>query len=111
MAPDDLSIWAGQWLLIVPAGLVTPTPPPAEVDPAEAANPPASGLTPMAMRNSPTPGPTRTSIQAASATPTPPDSGFAAQIKIDPVLAGLLGLVTLGLILSLSSGIKINRRN
>ena len=106
MAPDDSSIWAGQWLLIVPAGLVTPTP-----IPAEATAPSASGLTPIAIRIPPTPSPTRTPIHTVTATPAPPNFGLASQIKIDPVLAGLIGLATLGLILSLSSGVKINRRN
>jgi len=105
MAPDDSSIWAGQWLLIVPAGLVTPTPPPAEADPAETAAYSAFGLTPIAIRLSPTPGPTRTLIQAVTATFAPPNSGLASQIKIDPILAGLIGFTTLGLILVLSSAV------
>jgi LysM repeat protein len=106
MAPDDSSIWAGQWLLIVPAGLVTPTPVPAET-----AAPTASGPAPVALRISPSPGPTRTPTQAATATPASPDNGLAARIKIDPILAGLIGLAALGLILTLSSGIKSKRRD
>jgi LysM repeat protein len=106
MAASDSSIWAGQRLLIVPAGLVTPTPLPAEASPAVP--------TPLAMRSSATPAPTRTPLQAAGAAPTAtnglPASGLAARIKIDPVLAGLLGLAALGLLLTLSSGIKIKRR-
>ncbi len=111
MAPDDSSIWAGQWLLIVPAGLVTPTPLPTEANPASAATPSASGLTPIAISVPPTPGPTRTPIQAVTATPVPPTSGLASLIKIDPILAGLIGFTALGLILFLSSGVKFNRRN
>ena len=111
MAPDDSAIWAGQWLLIMPAGLVTPTPPPIEADPTKAAAPLASGLTPIAIRLSPTPGLTHTPFQALAATLAPPSTGLASQIKIDPILAGLIGFATLGLILVLSSGVKINRRN
>jgi LysM repeat protein len=106
MAPDDSSIYAGQWLLIVPAGLVTPTPP--EADPAAAATSTASSQTPT--RISPTPGLTSTPIQTMTATPTPPNIGLASRIKIDPIIAGLAGLAVLGLILVLSSGIKVNRR-
>lgn len=109
MAPDDSAIWAGQRLLIVPAGLVTPTP--AESSPRATAAPQASGLTPLAIRISPTPGPTRTAVQVVSAPPAPPDSGHPAAIQFDPVLAGLIGLSTLGLILYISSGVKIHRRN
>jgi hypothetical protein len=111
MAPDDSAIWAGQWLLIVPAGLVTPTPPASEAGATKAPAPTAAGPTAMAMRLSPTSGSTRASIQAVTATLAPPSSGPAAQIKIDPALAGLIGLAALGLILFLSSGVKIKRRN
>ena len=111
MAPDDSAIWAGQWLLIMPAGLVTPTLPPTEAAPTTSAAPFASGLTPIAIRLSPTPSLTHTPFQALAATLAPPSSGLALQIKIDPILAGLIGFTTLGLILVLSSGVKINRRN
>ena len=53
----------------------------------------------------------RTPIQAVTAAPASPNSSLASQIRIDPLLAGLIGLATLGLILFLSSGVKINRRN
>ena len=111
MAPDDSSIWAGQWLLIVPAGLVTPTPSLAAADPAEATAPSISGATPIAISISPTPNPTRTPIQAVTAAPAPPNSGLTSRIKIDPILAGLIGFTALGLILLLSSSVKISRRN
>jgi uncharacterized protein YkwD len=103
MAPDDSAIWAGQWLLIVPAGLVTPTPALAKTSPTAAA--------PPATRTVPTLAPSRTPAAGATATNAPPDTGLAARIKIDPVLAGLLGLAAVGLILTLSSGIKIKHRN
>jgi LysM repeat protein len=111
MAPDDSTIWAGQWLLIVPAGLVTPTPPPATAAPAAAAAPALSAPTPIALRLSPTPAPASAPVQAVAAPPAPPETGLASRLQIDPVLAGLLGLIALGLILTLSSGIKINRRS
>ena len=110
MAPDDSSIWAEQWLLIVPAGLVTPTSPPAEAEPSETAAPSASGQTPNSILNSHNPTSTPTPTKTVTATPAPTDSSLSTQIKIDPILAGMIGLVVMGLILVLSSGIKIYRR-
>jgi hypothetical protein len=130
MAPNDSAIWAGQWLLIVPAGLVTPTPaiavPPIDLrltaapqrsdlrltdaELAEAAALIASDLPPTVTRSATrtataTHEATRTPLQTPTATstsstlPAPPDSGLAAQTKIDPVMAGLVGLATLGFLL------------
>jgi hypothetical protein len=128
MAPNDSAIWAGQRLLIVPAGLVTPTPaiavpsidlgltaapspaatqarrqaqqsdlrPQADTEPATRT---ASSLLPTATRT-PLQTPTATSTSSTlPALPAPPDSGLAAQTKIDPVMAGLVGLATLGFLL------------
>ncbi len=111
MAPDDSAIWAGQWLLIVPAGLVTPTPALVETDLVEATSSTTSSLTPKTIRNSPTPTPTPSPTKTVTATPAPRNSGLTTQIKIDPILVGLIGLVVLGMILVLSPVIKINRRN
>jgi len=109
MAPDDSAIWAGQWLLIIPAGLVTPTPALVETDLVEATSYTTSSLTPKTIRNSPTP--TSSPSEAVTTTPAPMDSSPTKHIKIDPILAGLIGVVILGLILVLSSGLKIIRRN
>lgn len=109
MAPDDSAIWAGQWLLIVPSGLVTPTPPAAF--PTGTALSSAPGLTPSAIPISPTPSLTPTPIEADTPTPARPDPSPTRRVEIDPFLAGIIGLGTLGLIIVLSSGVRINRRD
>jgi hypothetical protein len=109
MAPDDSAIWAGQRLLIVPPGLVTPTP--ADFDPGKTAVPTTSDLTALAIRISQPPSPTRPTIRAVSATLVPIQTGRTALMQIDPILTGLIGLAALGLILLISSGLKIHRRN
>jgi uncharacterized protein YkwD/LysM repeat protein len=126
MAPNDSAIWAGQRLLIVPAGLATPTQSIAvqsidlrvtDAEPAEVAALTASDLPPTVTRtalrvSTSTPRATRTPFQTLTATstsstsPASPDSGLASQIKIDPVLAGLAGLATLGFLLFVFSSVK-----
>lgn len=105
MAPGDTAIWAGQRLLIVPAGVVTPTP--VEPGRGETSAPTTSGPSPLGMRVSPTPSPNRSAFQAVSTTPPLPGSSHKESIRIDPVLTGLIGLATLGFILVISSGVKI----
>lgn len=107
MAPGQADIYAGQKLLIFPAGMFTPIP--------EASATPAvlgSSPQPVAMLATPTPRFTATRVQALTATPTPASqAGRKASVKVDPILAGLIGMATLGLILLLSSGVKINRHD
>jgi len=111
MAPEDSAIWAEQWLLIVPAGLVTPTPVLVETDHVEATSSTVSSLTLKPICNSPTPTPTPSPSEAVITTPAPTDSSPTKHITIDPILVGLIGQVILGLILVLSSSLKIIRRN
>jgi hypothetical protein len=63
------------------------------------------------MVSSPSLVPTRTPTQAVSAMPRPPSSVQARWIKMDPVLAGLIGLICLGVGLFLFSSAWINRRS
>lgn len=111
MAPDDTAIWAGQWLLIVPAGFVTPTSSTVEADPSATAALTASSQIPSSILNSPSPTMTPSPTKTDTATSTPIASSNSSQIKIDPILAGLIGLVVMGLILVFSSVFKINRCN
>jgi LysM repeat protein len=103
MAPGQTDIYAGQKLLIIPAGMYTPVPSATATAGAVTSSP-----QPVAMLATPTPRLTATRVHALTATPTPPTTPGAA-LKIDPVLAGLIGMATLGLILVLSSSIKIKR--
>jgi hypothetical protein len=101
MAPGDVMIYAGQKLLIVPGGSVTP---PAQTTVAT----PTPVRTKLARITLP-PGGTPTRVPALTATPRPAALA-ASPLKIDPVMIGLIGMAMIGLILFLSSSVKIRRR-
>jgi LysM repeat protein len=102
MAADDVMIYDGQKLLIVPAGTITPQ--------SEAMLATATPDKPKLARITMGPRPTSTRAQALTATPRPAALA-AARVKIDPVMVGLIGMAALGLILFLSSSVKITRKN
>ena len=104
MAPGQSDIYAGQRLLIIPAGSITP---PAG-QPAET-TPTAAQITPFPTS---TRTPTRTLLPTPTLTPTPaPKQALGLKLPkgVDPILLGLIGMAVLGLALFLGSGIKIRR--
>lgn len=112
MAPGSTDIYAGQKLLIIPAGAATATP----VETRSAASQSGSPTLSLAISQATdTLFPTLT-IQPVGAlspvAPTPqPQAGFRRSAHIDPFLAGLVVLCLAGLILFLTSGVKIQRGN
>jgi LysM repeat protein len=111
MAPDDSAIWAGQWLLIIPAGLVTPTPPATLTAPATSAYPTASALSALVTHTNSTARPIGTPSQPVVDTPVIIHPRFASRVNIDPLLTGLVGLTVLGVILVLSPLVRKIRRS
>jgi hypothetical protein len=104
MAAGQNDIYAGQRLLIIPAGSITP---PAQVTEAAA----APEVTPSPFIT-PTRYPTRTPLPTGAPSPTagPTSNGVRSLKGLDPVLAGLIGMALLGLALFLVSGVKVNRK-
>lgn len=109
MAASDNNIYAGQKLLIIPAGTVTPPSPATEAAAAMAAA--VSPVTPSPYVT-PTRYPTHTPPPTEVSSPTPKSTsvGVGAIKGLDPILAGLIGMALIGLALFLVSGVKINRK-
>lgn len=101
MAAGDSAIYAGQKLLIIPAGEFTPSPAPAASPSPQIAAAFPTLVSPV--RGSPTPVPPLTAV------PTISKSAAAAPLlaRFDPILFGLIGLAGLGLLLFLTAGVRI----
>lgn len=111
MAPGSTDIYAGQKLLIIPAGSVTPS---LETPTATSqSDNPATDVAVIQASRTPSLTPVSQSVSALS--PAAPTSQSSARpgvlARIDPLLAGLVALCLAGLILFLTSGVKIQRRN